>query len=69
MPASWMPGHGGPEAIVDREQGLKAALGAGDHGNVKVPKKRRGRKPKAKAKAEPDREDPDDGFPDWMGAG
>ncbi len=35
-------------------------------GNVEAPKKRRGRKPKVKV--EPG-EDPDDGFPDWMGAG
>ena len=35
-------------------------------GNVKAPKKRRGRKPKVKLEHG---EDPDDGFPDWMGAG
>ena len=57
--ATWKAEHGN---TVDREQGLAAALG----GNVKEPKKRRGRKPKAKL--EPG-EDPDDGFPDWMGAG
>ena len=38
--------------------------GPGEHGNVAVTK--RGKKPKAKV--EPS-EDPDDGLPDWMGAG
>ncbi len=39
-------------------------------GNVKAPKKRRGRKPKVKVDHDLGRgEDPDDGFPDWMGAG
>ena len=62
--AKWKAEHGGPEAIVDREQGLAAALG--DRANVKAPKKRRGRKPKVKLEHD---EDPDDGLPDWMGAG
>ena len=35
-------------------------------GNVEAPKKRRGRKPKVKLEHD---EDPDDGLPDWMGAG
>ncbi len=64
--AAWKAEHGNPEAIVDREQGLKAALGAGDRGNVKAPKKRRGRKPKVKLEHG---EDPDDGLPDWLSAG
>jgi len=62
--AAWKAEHGNPAAMVDREQGLKAALG--DGGKVKAPKKRRGRKPKVKLEHS---EDPDDGFPDWMGAG
>jgi len=62
--AAWKAEHGNPEAIVDREQGLAAALG--DRANVKAPKKRRGRKPKVKLEHS---EDPDDGFPDWLGAG
>ena len=65
--AKWKAEHGNPEATVDRDAGLKAALGGS--ATVKAPKKRpkrRGRKPKAKLEHG---EDPDDGFPDWMGAG
>ena len=60
--AKWKAEH--VEATVDRDAGLKAALGGS--ATVKAPKKRRGRKPKAKLEHG---EDPDDGFPDWMGAG
>ena len=35
-------------------------------GFIAAPKKRRGRPPKVKLEHG---EDPDDGFPDWMGAG
>ena len=62
--AAWKAEHGNPEATVDRDAGLKAALGGG--ATVKAKKKRRGRKPKVKLEHS---EDPDDGFPDWMGAG
>ena len=62
--AAWKAEHGNSAATVDREQGLQAALG--ERGNVKAPKRRRGRKPKVKLEHD---EDPDDGFPDWMGAG
>ncbi len=77
--AAWKAEHGNPAATVDRDAGLAAALGGGKasraartvkeapgRGKVKAPKKRRGRKPKVKLEHD---EDPDDGFPDWMGAG
>jgi len=63
--ATWKAEHGNPAATVDRDAGLAAALGAGS-ATVKAPKKRRGRKPKVKLEHS---EDPDDGLPDWMGAG
>jgi len=61
--ATWKAEHGNTaEPAQDRAARIADAAG----GNVKEPKKRRGRKPKAKV--EPG-EDPDDGFPDWLGAG
>jgi len=62
--AAWKAEHGNTAATVDRDAGLAAALGGG--ATVKAKKKRRGRKPKVKLEHG---EDPDDGFPDWMGAG
>ncbi len=68
--ATWKAEHGNPGAMVDRDAGLAAALVSGTRGETeapkKRPKKRRGRKPKVKLEHG---EDPDDGFPDWMGAG
>ena len=65
--AKWKAEHGNPAATVDRDQGLEAALGGGGAKSSATKKrpKRRGRKPKAKLEHG---EDPDDGFPDWMGA-
>ena len=61
--AKWKAEH--VEATVDRDAGLEAALGGGG-AKSSATKKRRGRKPKVKLEHG---EDPDDGFPDWMGAG
>jgi len=77
--AAWKAEHGNPAATVERDAGLEAALGAGpasrparitDDAPMKRPKKRRGRPPKVKVGHDLGRgEDPDDGFPDWVGAG
>ena len=72
--AAWKAEHGNTAAPAEREhrgtprssQGRAARIADAAGGNVKAPKKRRGRKPKVKLEHD---EDPDDGFPDWMGAG
>jgi len=64
--ATWKAEHGNPAAMAERDVGLEAALGAGARGDAKALKKRRGRKPKVKVGPG---EDPDDGLPDWLGAG
>ena len=68
--ATWKAEHGNPAATVDREQGLEAALGGARPGSGATPKKRRGRPPKVKVDHDLGHgEDPDDGVPDWIGAG
>jgi len=61
--ATWKAKHGDTaEPAQDRAARIADAAG----GNVKAPKKRRGRPPKVKVETS---EDPDDGLPDWLSAG
>jgi len=54
--ATWKTEHGKIAARIADAAG----------GNIRAPKKRRGRPPKVKLEHG---EDPDDGFPDWLSAG